>query len=227
MKADPPWRTPPARRAAKPRLSQELVVRTGLEVLLAEGLDAVSMRRVAQELDTGPASLYAHVRTKEELLELMLDRVLEEVPLPAPDGRRWRAQVKELLRGQVRAMGAYPGIARVAWQVMVPVGPNALRHGEALLSLLRAGGLTLTQAAYAGDALSLYTKAFAYEGSMWTSVDQAEVAARGRQMGEYLDSMPAGAFANMLAAADLFTAETAAERFEFGLDVLLRGLTRR
>ncbi len=224
---DPPWRNPPARRAAKPRLSLELIVRTGLDILLDEGLDAVSMRRVAQALDTGPASLYAHVATKDELVELMLDRVLEEVPLPVPDPRHWQEQVKELLRGQVHAMHAHPGIARIAWQVMVPVGPNALRHGEALLSLLRAGGLSLTQAAYAGDALSLYTKAFAYEGSIWSSgaIDPDDAAARGRRMVEYMNSLPPDAFANMLRIGELFSAETAAERFEFGLDMLLGGLT--
>jgi AcrR family transcriptional regulator len=224
---DPPWRTPPTRRAPKPRLSPELIVRTGLDILLAEGLDAVSMRRVAQALDTGPASLYAHVATKDELLELMLDRVLEDVPLPAPDPGTWQEQIKELLRGQVRAMGNHPGIAQVAWQVLVPVGPNALRHGEALLTLLRAGGLSLTQAAYAGDALSLYTKAFAYEGSAWSAnaLDRTEITARGKQMVEYMNSLPAAAFTNMLRSGDLFTADTAAERFEFGLDMLLGGLT--
>ncbi|MFE9745723.1 TetR/AcrR family transcriptional regulator [Saccharothrix saharensis] len=224
MTQDPPWRTPPAKPAVKPRLSQELIVRTGLDVLLAEGLDAVSMRRVAQALGTGPASLYAHVATKDELVELMLDRVLEDVPLPVPDPDRWQHQVKELLGGQVAAMRDYPGIAKVAWQVMIPIGPNALRHGEALLSLLRAGGLSLTQAAYAADALALYTKAFAYEGSAWSAVDQAEVADRGRRMGDYLTALPPDTFANMLAVGPLFTAETAAERFEFGLDMLLGGL---
>ncbi|XVS66246.1 TetR/AcrR family transcriptional regulator [Actinosynnema sp. CA-299493] len=224
MTQDPPWRTPPVTPVAKPRLSQELIVRTGLDVLLREGLDAVSMRRVAQALGTGPASLYAHVATKDELVELMLDHVLEGVPLPAPDPDRWRDQVRELLRAQVGAMRSYPGIAKVAWQVMVPVGPNALRHAEALLSLLRAGGLSLTRAAYAADALALYTKAFAYEGSTWGAVDQTEIAARGRQMGEYMSSLPPDAFANMLAAGHLFTAETADERFEFGLDMLLGGL---
>ncbi|MFI9006202.1 TetR/AcrR family transcriptional regulator C-terminal domain-containing protein [Actinosynnema sp. NPDC053489] len=221
---DPPWRTPPARPARKPRLSQEAIVRTGLEVLLAEGLDAVSMRRVAQALETGPASLYAHVATKDELVELMLDRVLEDVPLPVPDPDRWQQQVKELLGGQVEAMRAHPGIARVAWQIMIPVGPNALRHGEALLSLLRAGGLSPKQAAYAADALTLYTKAFAYEASAWSGVDPAEIAARGRRMGEYLGSLSPDAFANTLAVGHLFSAETAGERFEFGLTVLLGGL---
>ncbi|TQM80199.1 TetR family transcriptional regulator [Saccharothrix saharensis] len=224
MTQDPPWRTPPAKPAVKPRLSRELIVRTGLDVLLAEGLDAVSMRRVAHALGTGPASLYAHVATKDELVELMLDRVLEDVPLPAPDPDRWQHQVKDLLRAQVAAMQAHPGIAEVAWQIMIPIGPNALRHGEALLSLLRAGGLSLTRAAYAADALTLYTKAFAYEGSAWLAVDRTEVADRGSRMGEYLSSLPPDAFANTLAAGPLFTAETAAERFEFGLDLLLGGL---
>src|SRR4051812_33822069 len=71
----PPWRK--RRKVAPPRqpLSQDLIIDTALRVLRAEGLDAVSMRRVAQELDTGPASLYAHESNKEELLELMLDRI--------------------------------------------------------------------------------------------------------------------------------------------------------
>lgn len=224
---EPHWRTPPARQPDKPRLSATLIVQTGLDILQKEGLDAVSMRRVAQALGTGPASLYAHVATKDELLELMLDQVLEDVPLPNPDPKTWRTQVKDLLRAQVRAMQAHPGIARVAWQIQVPVGPNALRHGEALLSLLRAGGLTTKQAAYAGDALSLYTKAFAVEASVWSTMDTGELAKQGKQLADYLASVPENTFANMTAAAPLFSADTAAERFTFGLDMMLGGLNQR
>ena len=76
-------------------------MKTALEVLAKEGLDAVTMRRVAQELETGPASLYAHVSNKDELAELMLDAVLADVPLPgtgrgplgrAGEGARARAR---------------------------------------------------------------------------------------------------------------------------------------
>ncbi|WP_328451130.1 MULTISPECIES: TetR/AcrR family transcriptional regulator [unclassified Amycolatopsis] len=222
----PPWRRAPRRRAAKPALSQELVVKTALEILAEEGFDAVTMRRVAQELETGPASLYAHVSNKDELAELMLDAVLGDLPLPAPDPARWDEQVKDLVRAQIHAMVAHPGIARVAWNIAVPVNPSALHQGEAMLALLRAGGLDLKQATFAGDALSLYAKAYAYEASGWTwgEIDADDVSERGKQMLAYMQSLPADAFPNMLRMGEFFSAETAAERLDFALDVFLAGL---
>jgi AcrR family transcriptional regulator len=207
-------------------LSQELVVQTALEILAKEGFDAVTMRRVAQELETGPASLYAHVSNKDELAELMLDAVLADVPLPEPDPDRWDEQVKDLVRAQIRAMVAHPGIARVAWDIAVPITPSSLRQGEVMLALLRAGGLDLKQAAFAGDALSLYAKAYAYEASGWTwgEIDAAEVSERGEQMVAYMRSLPADAFPNMLRLGEFFNAETAAERLDFALDAYLAGL---
>ncbi|WP_449657972.1 TetR/AcrR family transcriptional regulator [Amycolatopsis eburnea] len=207
-------------------MSQELVVKTALEILAKEGFDAVTMRRVAQELETGPASLYAHVANKDELAELMLDAVLADVPLPEPDPARWDEQVKDLVRAQIRVMVAHPGIARVAWDVAVPVTPSSLRQGEAMLALLRAGGLELKQATFAGDALSLYAKAYAYEASGWTwgEIDPAEVTARGEQMVAYMRSLPPESFPNMLRIGEFFSAETAAERLEFALDTYLAGL---
>src|SRR5262245_40912566 len=93
----PPWRRAPnpRRPPEKPVLSRDLVVKTALGILAAEGFEAVSMRRVAQQLETGPASLYAHVANKEELDELMLDAVLGDVPALEPDPARWTEQVKE------------------------------------------------------------------------------------------------------------------------------------
>nr|WP_086860670.1 TetR/AcrR family transcriptional regulator [Amycolatopsis lexingtonensis] len=197
-----------------------------MEVLAKEGFDAVTMRRVAQELETGPASLYAHVANKDELAELMLDAVLADVPLPEPDPARWDEQVKDLVRAQIRVMVAHPGIARVAWDIAVPVTPSSLRQGEAMLALLRAGGLELKQATFAGDALSLYAKAYAYEASGWTwgEIDAAEVTARGEQMVAYMRSLPPESFPNMLRIGEFFSAETAAERLEFALDTYLAGL---
>ena len=81
---DPPWRTPrkpPTRRT----LSREAIVEAALGVLRKEGVDGLSMRRVAVELSTGAASLYAHVANKEELVELLYDEVVGEIPIPVPD----------------------------------------------------------------------------------------------------------------------------------------------
>ncbi|UMP00835.1 TetR/AcrR family transcriptional regulator [Amycolatopsis sp. EV170708-02-1] len=216
----------PRRRAEKPVLSQELVVKTALDLLAREGLEAVSMRCVAKALETGPASLYAHVANKEELHELMVDHVLAFGPFPEPDPDRWVEQAKELLRDNVRALTSVPGIAKIAWAIPVPVGANALQQAEAMLAVLRAGGLDLKRALFAADALWLYAKAFAYEGAGWQhgDIDLAEQEQRGRRMVEYMTSFPPGAFPNLLGAGEYFTAETAQERFEFAIDLFLRGL---
>src|SRR4051812_36063007 len=137
----PPWRKQrKTRPPAPPRqpLSQDLIVDTALQVLRAEGLDAVSMRRVAQELDTGPASLYAHVSNKEELLELMLDRIASEIRLPEPDPARWQEQVKEIAREARRVWTSYADISRVSLG-NVPTGPHLLDVAERQLALMRAG----------------------------------------------------------------------------------------
>ncbi|KZB85512.1 TetR family transcriptional regulator [Amycolatopsis regifaucium] len=198
-----------------------------MDLLAAEGLEAVSMRRVAQALETGPASLYAHVANKEELHELMVDHVLDFGPIPEPDPDRWVEQAKELLRGNVRALTSFPGIAKIAWTIQVPVGANALQQAEALLAVLRAGGLDLRRALFAADALWLYTKAFAYEGAGWQhgDINLAEQEQRGERMVEYMASFPPGTFPNLLRSGEYFTAETAQERFEFAIDLFLRGLT--
>ena len=224
----PPWHRPPRRRAAKPQLSQELIVTTALEILAKEGIAAVSMRRVARALETGAASLYAYVSNKDELDELMLDYVLGTIPLPEPDPRQWQRQCVDLLHAQVRAMVAHPGIANVAWRIMIPVGPNALRHGEALIALLRAGGLSLKHAAFGADTLSTYAKAFAVEGNAFASGDVSaeQIEQRSRQMREYLNSLPPKTFPNLLEANRLFTADTAAERLIFALNAFLAGLER-
>jgi AcrR family transcriptional regulator len=224
----PPWRrTPsPRRRAAKQTLSQDLIVKTALDLLVAEGIDAVSMRRVAQQLETGPASLYAYVANKEELDELMLDVALSEVPCPEPDPSRWTEQVKEQVRHQITAMMAYPGIAKVAWQTAIPVTPNSLIQGEVMLKLLRAGGLDLQQAVFAGDALSTYAKAFAYEASSWTygEYDPQKMSERERQMGDYMQSLPATVFPNLLQAGQFFNEDTSQARLDFALDAFVAGL---
>lgn len=195
-------------------------------MLAEEGLAAVSMRRVAQRLETGPASLYAYVSGKEELDELMLDAALGEIPCPEPDPARWDDQIKEQVRLQIAAMMAYPGIATFAWNTPVPVTPNSLRQGEAMLALLRAGGLDLKQAAFASDALSTYAKAYACEASSWTLGEYGteRVAERSRQMTEYMQSLPVGAFPNLLQIGQFFNAGTSRDWLEFALEAFVAGL---
>lgn len=226
----PPWRTPPKAVNVRQPLSQERIVQTGLQLLDAEGLDGVSMRRVAQELGTGPASLYAHVSGKEELLDLIFDRVLGEVELPdEPDPQRWIEQVRQIAVSAHRVMCAHADIARVAL-ANVPVGPNALRIAEKQLQIMRAGGVPAQVAAWMIDRLSLYIVADAYEGSL--------LRVRSREGGEqalaeyfgrieaYYRSLPPDRFPAFTAHVEELMSGKDEERFEFGLDILLAGLAR-
>ena len=110
----PPWERPLSKRAARTPLSRDAIVDAALGIVDREGAGALSMRRVAVELGTGPASLYAHVNDKEELENLIIDRIAGEVPLPVPDPARWREQVKQLLTDHSVAFGRYPGAAAFA-----------------------------------------------------------------------------------------------------------------
>ena len=218
---------PRSRPVAQQRraLSQDLIVDTALELLGKGSLDTVSMRRVAQELGTGPASLYAHVSNKEELHELMLDRLLGRLPRPAPDPDKWTEQIVEMARAQLKMLTSYPGIARVGLETVVPTGPNALAYGEAMLAVLRAGGLPDRVAVMSFDTLSLWCAAFAFElgAARAGDADPAEIAARSKEIGAYMAARPAQ-FPNLLGVGPVLSDATPEERFEFGLDVFLAGL---
>jgi len=92
---EPPWKAAPRQRPARAPLSPEAIVDAALRVLDREGSTGLSMRRVADELGTGPASLYWHVANKDALVDLIIDRVAGEVPLPEPDPDRWQEQLRE------------------------------------------------------------------------------------------------------------------------------------
>jgi AcrR family transcriptional regulator len=232
----PGWPAPPRQRAAKAvparaPITRDLVVTTALRILDAESLDAVSMRRVAQELETGPASLYAHVANKQELLDLMFDRVAGEIELPGtPDGVRWREQARGLAISMHATLTRHSDIARVAL-ANNPTGPNALVVSERMLAVLLAGGVPVQAAAWALDRLTLYVCADAYESSLWgVAVRESgrDVQAYAGEMTgalrSYLAGLPVGHFPNTVKHAAALTSGAGQERFLFGLDLLLDGL---
>lgn len=225
----PPGRRP--RKAAPPRqpLTQEAIVETAIGVLDAEGLEAVTMRRVAQELGTGPASLYAHVSGKEELRELMLDRIAAEIRLPEPDPARWQEQLKELAREIRRVYTSHRDIALVSMG-MVPTGPHLLDVAEAQLALMRAGGVPKRIAGIAVDTLGMFLDADAIEDTInlakapagedpweffWKYIEQVK---------EYFAALPEDRYPNIIGMADELTAEGGDQRFEFGIDLFIRGI---
>jgi AcrR family transcriptional regulator len=215
-------------KKSRHRLTAASIVATGLEILAAEGIDAVTMRAVATRLGTGPASLYAHVRDKQELHELMLDEVFGEVVVPQADPEQWQEQLKQALRSVYAALGRHPGIA-LANLAHIPTGPHALRCSEALLKVCLAGGLTEEMAGLATDLLTLYPTAVAVEDSIWYERSkhsdwmQSEEAVVSR-LGDYFAALPADTYPTIRAMAPFLVAGNGRDRFEFGLAVLIAGV---
>jgi AcrR family transcriptional regulator len=221
----PPWRRPKKGARRRP-LSQELVVDTAMGILDAEGLDALSMRRVALDLRTGPASLYAHVANKDELLELMIDRVVGELEIPAPDPARWQEQIVESAVAAHGVWTEHPGIARAAL-ANIPVGPNSLRYSEGILAILRAGGVPDQQAGWFIDRMSLYLLADAFEESLHRERGRAteeDAQEYFEQIRAYFHSLPPDRFPVITSMVGALLAGGGDQRLRFGLELMVRGL---
>jgi AcrR family transcriptional regulator len=213
-------------RPAKPALSREAIVEAGLAIVRDDGIDALTMRRLAKELDTGPASLYVYVANRDELWRLLFDAAIAAVKTEPTEPERWREQLHELAARIVHVMGEqYPGIARLA-MAHIPSGENAMRITESMLSLLRAGGVSEQSAAYAADLLTTYVNAIVYEHSVYRTVHEDpeyelhEVA----QIAERFASLSPERYPTLAALGPRLTYGDGEERFALGLDVLINGL---
>jgi AcrR family transcriptional regulator len=175
--------TPVSRRdrPAKPPLSREWIVDATLEIARREGLAKATMRRVAQELDTGPASLYVYVANTAELHGAVLDQLLGALKLTRRGDYLERTET--LLRDYHDLLVAYPGLARSAL-VMRPAGPNWLRLFDAVLGLLIEGGLESDRASWGTDALLLHVTAIAAEHSTPAAADPDAAVDPGRKITE-------------------------------------------
>ena len=216
---DPPWRSAPRRgRAARPQLSRDAVVTAALKVVESEGGHALTMRRVADEIGVSASSLYGYVANKEELVQLVLEQIMTEIPFPAAD-LEWRAMLRQWARDTLAVFRRHPGVAGLTLG-RVPFGPALLSGAERMLGTLRAAGLPDQVAAYAGDLGSLYVAAFAHELEVSPVPQTGEFA---DQAAQWLRSLPRDQFPNIVAVADVMVAGSGLDRFEWGLDVLIRG----
>jgi AcrR family transcriptional regulator len=212
-------------RPAKPPLSEDAILDTALRLLRAEGLDAVTMRRLASELDTGPASLYVYIRNREELLNALFDRIGEMVEIEPPDPARWRAQLHRLVDRLLAVMVEHRGIARVA-VANVPTGENMLRIVDNLMGLLLAGGVTPRDAAWACDILPLFVTASAVETATYQERGDVPGVVVDQLQGVFTALSPER-YPHLARHAEDLVSGDGEERFHFGVDVFLDGLVAR
>jgi len=223
----PPWRERKKPAPARRPLSYEQIVEAAIGVLDSEGVDAMSMRRVAQELGTGAASLYAHVQNKDELIDAVVDRILGEVRIPEPTGE-WRQDFLAVAYATRAALSAHRDAAKALWG-RVPTGLNAMRLAEHVYGMLRPIGLPDQLVAWAGPLLFDYITADAYEGSLYVAAfgDETGSAKYFEDLATYFAALPADRFPNIVGMARTLTSGGGDERFAFGLDVLLTGLAAK
>ena len=223
---EPPWKASRPERHARTPLTREAIVDAALRVLERSGPEGLSMRRVAEELGTGAASLYWHVANKDELIELVVDRVLSEISVPAPDPSRWQEQAVEWMLEARAVLQSHPGVGALTLG-RIPVGPNTVRWVEWILALLRGAGVPDPIAAYAGDLAGLYLGAHALEDAMGPQSPTGEPLSGeeiGRLIRGYFESLPADRFPNIHETIDELFAGDADERFRLGLEIIVRGL---
>jgi len=154
------------RTTSAERLSTERIVDVAIDQMRKHGYDAVTMRSIARELDTGPASLYAHVANRAELDQLVVGRVRSQWQIPEPDAAHWDRQLRESMIELLRLYRANPGVARCTLG-MIPLDPGLLRVTERLLALLKAGGVSDQHAAWFVDVGSRYVASVAVEEDIW------------------------------------------------------------
>jgi len=210
----------------KKPITVDVIIETAFGIVEREGYGALTMRRVASALETGPASLYAHVVNKEDLDDLLIGRLCAEIDLPEPDPRTWREQIISVCT-QIRDQYLrYPGISLAALAV-VPTNLETLRVTEGMLGIMLAGGVGPQTAAWATDALSLYVNAFCLETSLIDRhVDQEGWGVSRDELLRRFAALP-GTFPFTRRYAAELTSGTALDRFVFTLNLIVDGLGNR
>ena len=211
-------------RPAKPALTREGIVSAAVNVMQAEGLDRVTMRRLAQELDTGPASLYVYLRNTGELHAAMLEQLLGQVDLsPVTGPGDWRERLIKILWSYTEVLFRQPGLAQSVL-VTRPSGPAYLGLAEGILALLSAGGVPPGRAAWAVDILLHFaTSTAAEQGTRDRAADQGQDE---DALVTALREAPAGTFPHLAGLGAELMSGTGPDRLTWGFNVLINGISQ-
>jgi len=223
------WAERGKERRNRPGLSIDRIVEAGIRIADAEGLEGLSMRRVAAELGSGAMSLYRYVPGKEELIDLMVDSVTGQTPFPDPPPQGWRARLEWSARTDWALYRRHLWSLQVLATTRPPLGPNVLASTNWALSAVDGIGLSVQQMSWIvmmvaghvqGAALLLVNEDSAERST--GSTREQWWAARTEQV---MALMQSGAFPVLARVAAQSTGESDLnEWFEFGLTRLLDGI---
>jgi AcrR family transcriptional regulator len=218
------WFNPPdGGESSRPALTRERVVAEALTVISTDGAQALSMRALSRRLGVVPGALYRHVRSKEQLYDLILDAVLAEVDCRADPALPWTAQAAMLAHRLRAVLENHPGTAALL-KTRDPLSPASLALAEAFLAPLHAAGLPARQAALAFRLIYDYTLGFALADPASPAEQRLRDDAARQHLHAFLRSLPASSFPTLAAHGTHAWADDRDQRYTSGLDTLLRGL---
>jgi AcrR family transcriptional regulator len=207
------------------RLSRELVLQTAMSHADDGGIEALTMRRLAQELGVAPMALYRHVANKDDLIDGLIDVVFSEIALPSTGGD-WKAAMR------VRAISLRDVLARHRWAIGLMEarhnpGPANLRHHDSVIGSLRAAGFDMARVAHAYSLLDAYIYGFALTKMNLPFDENTDMAAMADQV---LAPFPVDEYPNMVAFITdhaMKPGYSFGDEFEYGLDVILDALEQQ
>lgn len=219
------------RRSQSPRakgrltLARSDVVAAGAQLLDEAGVGGISMRKLAAALGTGPATLYWHVRDKDDLLVLILDETVKDIEIPTRGG--WEKKLRSALAAGRTALLSRPALVEVLWSAAWELGPATLRYADALIGFVAESGLPENEI---GDAyFGLLTLLFGFVESETNSPGNGPfrdvVAAKASRDAAADD--PGVLYPNLIRygpGADLDAME---RRFDYALDRAIDGIKLR
>ncbi len=211
-----------ARRTDRSRLSRDIVLRAAIELSDTGGLDALTMRRLAEELGVEAMSLYNHVANKTELLNGMVDLIFGEIELPSHSDD-WKTALRKRSISFRRVLSRHPWATSLRDSGTQP-GPATLRHHDRVLATFRNAGFSLALTAHAFSAVDSYIYGFAMQEKSLPFHTEEETAAMAQVM---LAQLPADDYpylAEFTRKHVLQPGYNYADEFEYGLDLVLDAL---
>ena len=204
-------------------LSRERVLQTAFRLADEGGLSSLTMRRLGQELGVEAMAMYYYFASRDQIVDGIVDLVFAEIELPSDDGD-WKAAMRR------RAISLRDVLLRHRWAIGLMesrrnAGPANLRHHDAVIGSLRAGGMDIPMAAHAYSVLDGYIYGFALTKLTLPFDTSEEVADVAETM---LRPFPVNTYPNLVAMIEhaLKPGYDYGDEFEYGLDLMLDGLAR-
>lgn len=220
-----PTRRPTAKPPAEPSLSRDAVVDRGLAIADAEGLSAVSIRRIAQDFSVTPMALYWHVKNKDELLAAMGDRILEVIEIPDPETTVGADGLRRLLSVLIDGLRQHPGCTALA-QVRILQCDTGRQLAELALKILRDFGFSVQQSSnLARAALQTALVLVADRPGAETAVPEEDRDAVMAVKRAALNNLPIDRFPNLVECAESLTnCPDESEYYAEGIELYLAGV---